>query len=125
MISIDQVLFTHNQAIKKFGGLNNIRDKELLESALNRPFATFAGIDLYPTNIEKISALTESIIKNHPFHDGNKRIGYLMMRILLRKNHLDIFVAEDEKYDFIIKIAEGKLTFDEIVSWIQDNTRKI
>lgn len=71
MILYDEVIEIHNKAIERFGGNSNIRDKALLESALNRPFATFDGVDLYSTIIEKAAAVTESIIKNHPFHDGN------------------------------------------------------
>lgn len=122
MISFEEVIEIHNKTIDRFGGKNNIRDTALLESALNRPFATFDGIDLYPSIIEKSAAVAESIIKNHPFHDGNKRIGYIILRATLRKNNIDISTTEDEKYNFIIAIAEGKLDFDEIVEWLKKNT---
>ena len=90
MIYFEEVVTIHNLAIESFGGKNNIRDTALLESALNRPFATFDGIDLYPTLIEKAAALAESIIKNHPFHDGNKRIGYVILIAILIRNNIDI-----------------------------------
>ena len=122
MISIEDVLKIHNTAIEQFGGKKNIRDLSLLESALSRPFATFDGNDLYPTILEKVAAISESIIKNHPFYDGNKRIGYLLLRILLRKNGFDLSADQDEKYSFIISIAKGKLNFDDIVSWLKANT---
>lgn len=122
MISFQEVIEIHNKAIELFGGKNNIRDTTLLESALNRPFATFDDIDLYPTIIEKSAAVTESIIKNHPFHDGNKRIGYIILRSILRKNNIDIAANENEKYDFIISIAEGKLDYDAIVEWLNKHT---
>lgn len=122
MIFIEEVVAIHNLAIKSFGGKNNIRDNTLLESALHRPFATFDGIDLYPTVIEKTAAFAESIIKNHPFYDGNKRIGYVILRAILRRNNIDISANENEKYDFVISIAEGKLEFDAIVDWLKSNT---
>ena len=125
MISFEKVIEIHNRAIEEFGGKNNIRDIALLESALNWPFATFDGIDLYSTTIEKIAVVSESIIKNHPFHDGNKRIGYIIMRAFLRSNKLDILASQEEKYDFIIQIAEGKLDFDAIVYWLRNNTVSI
>lgn len=125
MIYFEEVVTIHNLAIESFGGKNNIRDTALLESALNRPFATFDGIDLYPTLIEKAAALAESIIKNHPFHDGNKRIGYVILRAILRRNNIDISASENEKYAFIIAIAEGKLDFDTIVDWLKNNTTNI
>ena len=125
MIYFEEVVTIHNLAIESFGGKNNIRDTALLESALNRPFATFDGIDLYPTLIEKAAALAESIIKNHPFHDGNKRIGYVILRAILRRNNIDISASENEKHAFIIAIAEGKLDFDTIVDWLKNNTTNI
>ncbi|HUM52354.1 MAG: type II toxin-antitoxin system death-on-curing family toxin [Chitinophagales bacterium] len=125
MILFEEVIEIHNKAIDRFGGKNNIRDAALLESALNRPFATFDGIDLYPTLIEKTAALAESIIKNHPFHDGNKRIGFLILIALLNKNKIDIIADENLIYDFVIAIAEGKLDFDAIVDWLKNNTTNI
>lgn len=122
MILFEEVIAIHNLAIERFGGKSNIRDIPLLESALNRPFATFDGIDLYPSIIEKAAAIGESIIKNHPFHDGNKRIGFLILIAILNKNNFDISAKEDDIYDFIIAIAEGKLDFDSIVEWLKKNT---
>lgn len=125
MILFEEVIAIHNLAIERFGGKNNIRDTALLESALNRPFATFDGTDLYPSIIEKAAAVAESIIKNHPFHDGNKRIGFLILISILNKNNLDIDTNENNIYDFVIAIAEGKLDFDAIVSWLKNNTISI
>lgn len=90
----------------------------LLESAIQRPNVTFDGKDLYPSAIDNASAIIESIVKNHPFSDGNKRTGYILMRLILLKSNMDIEAAEKEKYDFVIKIVEGKMGFDEIKSWI-------
>lgn len=119
MISIKEVLIIHQLAVKKFGGINGVRDLPLLESAINRPFATFGQQELYPTPVEKAAAIIESIVKNHPFGDGNKRTGYILMRLILLKNGKDIIATQEEKYDFVIKIAEGKLDYDEIKSWIE------
>jgi len=125
MILFEEVIAIHNKAIERFGGKINIRDIPLLESALNRPFATFDGIDLYTTVIDKAAAVSESIIKNHPFHDGNKRIGFLILIAILNKNNIDFVADENSIYDFIIAIAEGKLDFDQIVQWLKDNTEVI
>ena len=120
MISLNEVIRIHEILIDKFGGPKGIRDQALLESAIQRPFQTFDQNLLYPSAIEQAAALAESLITNHPFHDGNKRIGYTMMRLHLMTNHMDIEATEDEKYDFVIKIASGDSSFDEIKEWIRD-----
>lgn len=124
MITLKEALIIHELAIDKFGGSYGVRDMNLLESAIQRPNATFDGKDLYPSAIDKASAIMESIVKNHPFSDGNKRTGYILMRLILLKSNMDIEAAEKEKYEFVIKIAEGKMGFDEIKSWIEENIEK-
>ena len=121
MINIEEVLKIHEILIDKFGGKSGIRDKSSLESAISRPFQTFDKKELYPNPIEKSAALIESIIKNHPFIDGNKRLGYVLMRLLLMENGLDIEIDEESKYRFVIQIAKGDLKFDEICDWIKNN----
>ncbi len=118
MISFKEVEEIHQILIAQFGGSNGVRDAKLLSSALARPFQTFDSKELYLTPIEKAASLIESILINHPFVDGNKRTGYVLMRLLLLSNNLDINATEDEKYTFVIKIASGQSKFDEIVSWL-------
>src|SRR5882672_8708937 len=112
MIQIEEVEKIHDILIEKFGGAKGIRDRGILESAIGRPFQTFDGNDLYPNPVDKAAAIFESIISNHPFVDGNKRTGYVLMRLILKDNKLDINVGQDEKYEFVIKAAKGELTFD-------------
>jgi death-on-curing protein len=119
MIDIKDVLNIHNILIDKFGGSKGIRDIGLLESAINRPFATFDNKDLYPTPTEKAPAILESILINHPFLDGNKRTAYVLMRLILLENGLDISSDQDEKYLMIIDASIGKLRFENIRDWIQ------
>jgi death-on-curing protein len=121
MISEEDVLSIHNILIERFGGIKGIRDIAALDSALKRPYQTFEGRDLYPSLIEKVSALLESIIKNHPFIDGNKRMGYTLSRLILLNNGVDIVAEESEKFTFIIQIAENKFDFDEIVDWLKNH----
>ena len=82
MISFQEVVIIHTVLIEKFGGIQGIRDTGALESALNRPNQTFEGKELYPTLLEKVAALLESLVKNHPFNDVNKRIGYTICRLI-------------------------------------------
>ena len=125
MITLQEALAIHALAIDRFGGSYGVRDTTLLESAINRPYATFNGVDLYPTTIDKAAAIIESIVKNHPFSDGNKRTGYILMRLLLLQSDLDIRATEAEKYAFVIKIAAGKLMYDEISDWIERHSYTI
>jgi death-on-curing protein len=122
MISIRQVLEIHAIAFKNFGGSDGVRDMNGLESAIARPFQTFAGTDLYPTIFEKAAAIAESIIINHPFIDGNKRTGYLLMEALLRHAGFKITARDTNLYDFIINISTGSTPFDKIVEWLKENT---
>jgi death-on-curing protein len=120
MIDIQDVIRIHEILIDNFGGSKGVRDRGLLESAISRPFQTFDKVDLYSNPVEKAAALIESVLINHPFVDGNKRIGYVLMRLLLIEFGFDIIAAEEEKYDFVIKIAEGKYHRAEIIEWIID-----
>ncbi|MEI8073206.1 MAG: type II toxin-antitoxin system death-on-curing family toxin [Bacteroidota bacterium] len=124
MISYKEVVDIHQLLIDEFGGANGIRDKELLSSALARSLQTFDGKELYPTAIEKAACLIESILINHPFIDGNKRTGYVIMRLILLTNNLDIIASQEEKYTFVIDIASGNSKFDSIVSWLTVHTFK-
>lgn len=125
MISIQQALSIHKIAIEKFGGSQGIRDINGLESALARPFQTFVGEDLYPTIEEKAAAIGESIIMNHPFIDGNKRTGYLLMEAVLRYGNKKIPVTDEILYQFVISISTGEIKFDEIVNWLKNNTQQL
>ena len=122
MISVAQVLKIHSIAIEKFGGANGVRDMGGLQSALARPFQTFGGTDLYPTTYEKAAAIGESLIMNHPFIDGNKRTGYLLMEALLRFGGYKIKSDDEELYNFVISISTGATSFEEIEEWLQKNT---
>jgi death on curing protein len=119
MIDVETAIKIHSILIERFGGSIGIRDKNLLESALARPFQTFDKKDLYKTPIEKSAALIESIITNHPFIDGNKRFGYVIMRLFLMDEGLDIGATEDEKYNFVIGIAKGDFKYPDICKWIK------
>ncbi len=119
MIDINEVLKIHQLLIEHFGGTTGVRDNNLLESALSRPIATFDGKDLYISIEEKAAAIIESIVTNHPFIDGNKRTGYVIMRLFLLKNGNDIKATQKEKYEFVIAISSGKLHFKEILDWIK------
>jgi len=114
----EEVLEIHAILINNFGGADGVRDDGLLRSAIFRPFATFDGVDLYPSPVDKAAAIFESIVMNHPFIDGNKRTGYFLMRLILLDAGLDILASQTDKYDFVIDVTEGKHTTESIVDWI-------
>lgn len=125
MISLKDVENIHQILIKNFGGSFGIRDRGMLESAVNRPYQTFDQKELYPTPIEKASAIFESIVINHPFVDGNKRTSYVLMRLILLEGGLDLKVTEDDKYDFVVSAAKGDLSFQQIKTWIELNSYSV
>lgn len=122
MITKEVILKLHELSIIRYGGSQGIRDEGLMESAIARPYQTFGGEDLYPTAIEKIAAIAESIIINHPFVDGNKRTGYLAVLAILDENKLELVASNDDIYNFIIKISTGEIKFEQIVEWLKQNT---
>lgn len=122
MILIEDVLFYHSIMIEQHGGSHGVRDTGALESAIARPFMTFDGDDLYATPLEKASAIIESVAKNHPFVDGNKRIAFYLAIRLLNDNNIDINAPENDIYDFVINVASGQYSYDDIVAWLKANT---
>lgn len=124
MISTNEVEQIHHLLINEFGGAKGIRDTGALEAALNRPYATFDQQELYPTPAGKAAAVIESVLINHPFVDGNKRTGYVLMRFILLEAGLDIEASQEDKYDFVISIAKGDRDFESIKNWIENRLRK-
>lgn len=124
MISVEEVEHIHNLLIEEFGGGKGIRNLGALEAAINRPFVTFDQQDLYPGAVDKAAAIIESILINHPFIDGNKRTGYVLMRLFLLQSGQDIEAGQEEKYNFVILIATGKMTFEGIKKWIGERLKK-
>jgi death-on-curing protein len=125
MINIEIVKYFHTILIEQFGGTSGIRDMNALKAAIQRPFSTFDGNDLYPAIEDKAAALVESLVKNHAFIDGNKRIGYVVLRFFLMENGYDLTASQTDKYNFIIEISKGILDFQEIREWIISHSRKI
>ncbi len=118
-----QVRYLYQQIIQQSGGTVGLRDEGLLESAVYRPQASFGGQDLYPDLFSKAAALGHSIISNHPFVDGNKRVGFEAMRLLLRLNGVDIHASPDAKFAFVLDIAKGQLTEQAIADWSKQHSR--
>lgn len=124
-LNIHQVLAIHTEVIEQTGGSGGIRDTGLIESAVARPRASFGGKDLYPDVFSKAAVLGHSLIRNHPFVDGNKRTGYMAIRLFLNINGYDIKASEDEKYKLVIEIAEKVRDEKSIAEWLKKQSRRI
>ena len=118
-----QALYLYQQIIQQSGGTVGLRDEGLLESAVYRPQASFGGQELYPDLFSKTAALGHSLVSNHPFVDGNKRVGFEAMRLMLRLNGYDIHASLETKYQFVINIAQGQLTEQAIADWLKHHSR--
>ena len=114
----EQVIKLHSSLIAKTGGMDGIRDENLLDSALKSPFQTFDGNELYPDIFDKASQLCYSLVENHPFADGNKRIGVHLTLLFLKLNNENIEYSQAELIDFGLNIASGKMNKDDIKAWI-------
>ena len=117
-ITKQQVMLLHTLLTQKTGGDNGLRDDNLLDSAINSAFATFGGQDLFATTEQKAARLGFGLATNHPFVDGNKRIGVLVMLVFLRLNGVEICVTNDDVVKLGLGIANGTLTCDNVLEWI-------
>ena len=107
-LQLAEVLELHRRLIDQSGGMAGIRDLGLLEASLAQPRQTFGGIDLYPELIEKAAALGFSLIQNHPFVDGNKRIGHAAMEITLVLNGVELVASVDSAEAVVLAVAMGE-----------------
>ena len=121
-IPLDNIITLHKKMIRATGGLSGIRDINLLQSAIFNAQATFYGIDLYPNLESKCAAVCYGVINNHPFVDGNKRMGIYLLLILLEYNDYLVEYSEDELVDLGFGIAKGIISRDDIVLWIIEHT---
>jgi death-on-curing protein len=117
----EQVTRIHSSLIAKTGGLEGIRDKNLLDSALKVPFQTFDGKDLYPDILDKATQLCFSLINNHPFSDGNKRIGIHLTLLFLKINNVQLNYVQQELIDLGFGIASSKLQKNDIRKWFENH----
>ncbi len=124
-ISLDAVLALHRRIIQTSGGSAGMRDQGGLESAIAQPLMTFGGQDLYPTVIEKAAALCFSLIRNHPFVDGNKRVGHAALEMFLIPNGYIIDATVDVQERIILGAASGEVSREQLVEWLREHTREL
>ena len=114
-----QVLAIHDQMVKRFGGSSGVRDIGLVESAVARPMATFDGVDLYEIIFDKAAALLQSLLKNHPFVDGNKRTALSSAGIFLKINGYNLKNYHEEEVEFGVNVDNKHLSIEEISVWLK------
>ena len=119
----DELLQLHTKVIKASGGSDGVRDINLINSALDIHKTTFGGIDLYDNIEKKIAVTTHSLITNHGFIDGNKRIGVIVLDVLSELNHIDLKYTQKDLIDLGLGVAEGKLNDEDIYNWIIKHKR--
>lgn len=124
-ISKNLVIKLHEMLIEKSGGSKGIRDINLLESSLNSPFQTFGNQELYPDDLDKIISVSYSLIKNHSFIDGNKRIGTLVLYVLLKENGYKLTWTDKEIIEIGLKVASGEMSKEELRKFIEDKIQEI
>jgi death-on-curing protein len=117
----EQVVLLHKALVAESGGSSEIRDEGLLDSALNAPFQTFSGTELYPTVLEKAARLGYGLIKNHPFVDGNKRIGTHVMLVFLMLNHFEVEYDDNDLVQLILGVASGEIDDRQLLVWLQQH----
>lgn len=118
---LEEILALHEKVITSSGGSFGLRDRRVLESAIAQPGMTFGDQYLYPTMAEKAAALGHSLIQNHPFLDGNKRIGHAAMEVFLVLNGYEISASADEQEQTILTVAMGKMSREELSEWLRRN----
>ena len=120
-LTTKQVISLHSSLIEATGGTDGVRDLGLLESALEAPFQTFGGKDLYPALIQKAAQLGHSLISNHPFVDGNKRIGIHIMLVFLAANGVEIECTQKELIDVGLSLADGTMNAEKLLIWLSSH----
>lgn len=117
-LTMQEVRELHRWALQAFGGMHGIRNEGLVDSALAAPQMAFGGVELHPTLVEKAAALAFSLVMNHGFVDGNKRVGFWAMDAFLRLNGQYVTCTTDEGADTFLSLADGKMTKEQLVAWL-------
>lgn len=123
-LSKSQIFLLHNQLSAETGGSTGLRDEGMLDSAQNAPFQTFGGQDIYPSLVQKAARLCFGLVKNHPFVDGNKRIGVHTMLVFLALNGVELQYTQKELSDIILQLAAGEIQESDLLNWIVAHQRE-
>jgi death-on-curing protein len=114
----EQMKYLHKRLLDDTGGLGGVRDEGLLESALSAPFHAFDGVEFYPSVAAKIARIAYGLVCNHPFADGNKRIGTYVMLVLLELNHIEADFTDDDVVRIGLELANGRMSDGQLLELI-------
>ena len=118
-----QVLNLHKQLIDTTGGISGVRDENMLISALETPFQSYEGQELYPSIQAKAARLCYGLVKNHAMIDGNKRIGVHVMLVFLALNGVELQYTQKELYSIILELASSKIEYEDLLKWIIEHKK--
>lgn len=118
-VTADDVITIHSRIIQATGGIDGLRDRPGLEAAIAAPLQSFGGEDLFPTDVDKIARIGYGLASNHAFLDGNKRIGAMVVQLLLKWNGYRLRLEQGELADMFIGIADGTKNGDDLLQWVR------
>jgi death on curing protein len=124
-LRLGEVLELHRRLIATSGGSPGLRDLRLLEGSLSQLRQTFSGLDLYPTLIEKAAVLGFSLIKNHPFVDGNKRVGHAALEVMLMLNGYELTASKESTEAVVLAVASGTLDRQGFTEWVREQIKPL
>ncbi len=122
-LNLAEVVEVHRRLLQVTGGAPGIRDFGALESAIAQPKATFGGVDLYPTLIEKAAALGFALVQDHPFVDANKRVGHAAMETFLALNGFEIEASVDDQERLMLDLAAGRIERSHVTDWLRQHLK--
>lgn len=117
--TLEQIIELHDDIVAQSGGSKGIRDINLIDSAINTAFQTFAGNELYPTFEEKAARLAYNLTMNHAFFDGNKRIGAGALCLFLEINDVNLIATDQDIIDTFLDLASKKIGYEELLDWVK------
>ncbi len=118
-LSVRQIAWLHERQIEAHGGSPGLRDRGGIEAAAARPQMTFGGEDLYPDSAAKAAALMHSLVMNHPFIDGNKRVGAMAAELFLRANGSDLVATDEDLIGVTLSVARGEINAEALAIWFR------
>ena len=123
-LTVEEVIALHALIIEQSGGSSGIRSREGLESSVGQPNQTFDGEELYPSVIAKAAALGFFLVRNHPFLDGNKRIGHAALEVTLVLNGLELVASVDDQEQMFLSLAAGTVSREELTTWVEQHLQR-